>query len=138
MSRETPDGRIVVVDYNPKWPELFRREAEKIRAALGDVTLRLEHTGSTSVPGLVAKPVIDMTLVVADSADESAYVPALVSIGYVLRVREPDWHQHRMLKGRTLPAISTFLVRLSGDRSRPAVPGLAPKPSGRSRTLCPR
>ena len=63
MSRETPDGRIVVVDYNPKWPELFRREADKIRTALGDVTLRLEHTGSTSVPGLVAKPVIDMTLV---------------------------------------------------------------------------
>src|SRR5262249_27232018 len=58
-----------------------------------------EHTGSTSVPGLAAKPIIDITLVVADSADEPAYVPALEAAGYVLRIREPDWHEHRGLKG---------------------------------------
>jgi GrpB-like predicted nucleotidyltransferase (UPF0157 family) len=61
--------------------------------------LRIEHVGSTSVPGLGAKPVIDILLVVADSADEPAYVPILESAGYSLRIREPDWHQHRMLKG---------------------------------------
>jgi GrpB-like predicted nucleotidyltransferase (UPF0157 family) len=59
----------------------------------------VEHIGSTSVPGLVAKPIIDILLVVADSADEALYVPALEAAGYVLRIREPDWHQHRLFKG---------------------------------------
>jgi GrpB-like predicted nucleotidyltransferase (UPF0157 family) len=58
----------------------------------------LEHVGSTSVPGLAAKPIIDILLVVANSAEESDYVPALVAKGYVLRIREPEWHEHRLLK----------------------------------------
>ena len=66
---------------------------------LGSRALRIEHAGSTSVPGLAAKPVIDIVLAVADSADESAYAPALESAGYVLRIREPDWFEHRMFKG---------------------------------------
>jgi GrpB-like predicted nucleotidyltransferase (UPF0157 family) len=61
--------------------------------------VRLEHTGSTSVPGLLAKPIIDMLLVVADSGDEGAYAPELEAAGYVLPIREPDWHEHRVLKG---------------------------------------
>jgi GrpB-like predicted nucleotidyltransferase (UPF0157 family) len=93
------DGRIEIVDYDPQWPELFRREADRIRAALGSRVLALEHTGSTSVPGLAAKPIVDITLAVADSADEAAYVPALEGAGYVLRIREPGWHEHRMFKG---------------------------------------
>jgi GrpB-like predicted nucleotidyltransferase (UPF0157 family) len=91
-------GPIVLVDYDPEWPELFQREADKIRGALGDKALRIEHTGSTSVPGLAAKPVIDIVLVVANSADEDAYVPALEAAGYELRVREPEWYEHRMLR----------------------------------------
>ena len=59
----------------------------------------LEHTGSTSVPGLAAKPIIDITLAVPDSSDEDAYAPALEAAGYVLRIREPDWHEHRVFKG---------------------------------------
>ena len=51
------------------------------------------------MPGLAAKPIIDIVLAVADSADESAYVPALEQAGYVLSIREPDWHEHRLLKG---------------------------------------
>ena len=94
-----PDGKISIVDYDPRWPELFRREADRICASLGERALRLEHTGSTSVPGLPAKPIIDITLVVADSANEAAYVPALEGAGYVLRIREPEWHEHRMFKG---------------------------------------
>ncbi|HKO03562.1 MAG TPA: GrpB family protein [Candidatus Acidoferrales bacterium] len=93
-------GRILVVDYDPQWPELFEREAGRIRLALGDRALRVEHTGSTSVPGLPSKPVIDVLLVVADSRDEAAYVPDLESAGYVLRIREANWHEHRMLNGR--------------------------------------
>lgn len=91
--------RVVLVEYDSRWPGLFRREAERVRAALGARALRIEHTGSTSVPGLTAKPTIDMLLVVADSADEAAYVPALERAGYVLRIREPDWQEHRMFKG---------------------------------------
>jgi GrpB-like predicted nucleotidyltransferase (UPF0157 family) len=92
-------GKIVIVDYDPQWPEMFRREEERINAALGNRVLRLEHTGSTSVPGLAAKPIIDMLLVVANSANESEYLPALEGSGYVLRIREPDWYEHRMFKG---------------------------------------
>ena len=59
----------------------------------------LEHAGSTSVPGLAAKPRIDIMLAVPDSADEPSYVPALEAAGYVLRIREPDWYEHRVFKG---------------------------------------
>ncbi len=90
-------GLIQLVDYDDEWPRLFQREAEQIRAALGERVLLLEHVGSTSVPGLAAKPRIDVLLVVANSADEPAYVSALEAAGYVLRVREPDWYEHRML-----------------------------------------
>jgi GrpB-like predicted nucleotidyltransferase (UPF0157 family) len=93
-------GPIALAHYDPEWPRLFGREAERIRRALGRRALEIEHTGSTSVPGLAAKPIIDITLVVADSADEGAYVPALEAAGYVLRIREPEWYEHRMLRGR--------------------------------------
>ena len=59
----------------------------------------LEHAGSTSVPGLSAKPKIDIVLGVADTADEAAYVPDMEAAGYVLRIRESDWHEHRLFKG---------------------------------------
>jgi GrpB-like predicted nucleotidyltransferase (UPF0157 family) len=87
------------VDYDPRWPELFLREAGRIRSVLGTRALRIEHVGSTAVPGLVAKPVIDLLLEVADSADESAYAPALEAAGYALNIRESHWHEHRMFKG---------------------------------------
>ena len=92
-------GSIQIINYNPDWSQLFEREAERIRAALGDRILLLEHVGSTSVPGLAAKPIIDLLLVVDDSADELSYIPDLEAAGYVLRVREPDWYEHRMFKG---------------------------------------
>ncbi|HEX5503863.1 MAG TPA: GrpB family protein [Thermomicrobiales bacterium] len=90
---------IQIVAYDPAWPGLFAREAARIRAALGDRALRLEHAGSTAVPGLAAKPRIDILLVVADSGDEAAYVPPLVAAGYALRIREPAWYEHRVLNG---------------------------------------
>jgi GrpB-like predicted nucleotidyltransferase (UPF0157 family) len=90
---------IRLVDYDPNWPRLFSREATRIRAALGDRVLQLEHVGSTSVPGLSAKPIIDIVLAVPNTTDEPAYVPPLEAAGYVLRIREPDWHEHRLFKG---------------------------------------
>src|SRR6266699_58241 len=93
------DAPITLVEYDPAWPKLFVREATRIKAALAERAIVVEHVGSTSVPGLIAKPIIDILLVVADSADEPSYVPALEAAGYVLRIREPDWHQHRLFKG---------------------------------------
>jgi GrpB-like predicted nucleotidyltransferase (UPF0157 family) len=91
--------KIQIVDYDPQWPRLFNREAARVRAALGGRVLLLEHVGSTSVPGLAAKPIIDILLIVPDSSDEPAYAPLLEAAGYALRIREPKWHQHRMFKG---------------------------------------
>ncbi len=96
---KTLTGPVLVVDYDPVWPELFAREEARIRAALGERVVLLEHAGSTSVPGLAAKPCIDIVLVVPDSADEPAYVPALEAAGYVLTIREPQWFEHRVFKG---------------------------------------
>jgi GrpB-like predicted nucleotidyltransferase (UPF0157 family) len=93
------DGRVVLVEYDPEWPRLFVRDAERIRAALGDRALMIEHVGSTSVPGLAAKPKIDILLEVADTRDEATYVPALEAAGYVLHIREPGWFEHRLFKG---------------------------------------
>ena len=92
-------GPVEIHDYDPDWPRLYEREEDRIRSVLGDRVIRIEHVGSTSVPGLPAKPLIDVVLEVHDSADEAAYVPSLESAGYVLRIREPDWFEHRLLKG---------------------------------------
>lgn len=93
------NATIELAEYDPKWPRLYEREAERIGRALGPKMLRIEHVGSTSVPGLAAKPLIDIVLVVADTTDEEAYVPPLEGAGYVLRIREPDWFEHRLFKG---------------------------------------
>src|SRR5206468_803127 len=86
---------------------LYQREAARIRGALGDRALLIEHVGSTAVPGLAAKPRIDIVLAVTDSSSESDYVPALEAVGYVLRIREPGWFEHRLLGGPTPSSIST-------------------------------
>lgn len=92
-------GRVSLVEPDPDWPVAYEREAAGIRAVLpGDVRRVLEHVGSTSVPGLVAKPVLDMLLAVPDANREGDYVPALERAGYVLRIREPGWFEHRLLR----------------------------------------
>ena len=90
--------KIVIVDYDSRWPVRFQKHAEKLKQALGSKALAIEHVGSTSVPMLAAKPIIDIVVVVEDCADEAAYLSSLVEAGYVLRVREPDWYQHRMFR----------------------------------------
>ena len=89
---------IVVVPYRSEWPRLFRMHAARISAALGDAVLQIEHIGSTAVPGLAAKPIIDILVVVEDSGKENAYLPAMTGCGYELRVREPEFHEHRMFR----------------------------------------
>jgi len=89
---------VVLEPYSAEWPALFEHEARRIQSALAGLTIELHHTGSTSVPGLRAKPIIDITLSVPDSTDEGAYVPALVEVGYEFFMREPDWFEHRLLR----------------------------------------
>jgi GrpB-like predicted nucleotidyltransferase (UPF0157 family) len=100
---------IELRDYDPHWPVLYAREETRIRAALGDRVVRIEHTGSTSVPGLAAKAIIDIALEVPDTTDEASYVPDLERAGYILRRREPDWYEHRAFKGPdTNTTVHTF------------------------------
>jgi GrpB-like predicted nucleotidyltransferase (UPF0157 family) len=94
---------VVIADYDPIWPHWFESAAFRIREALGEKVLQLDHVGSTSVRGLPAKPLIDINMAVADTTDEGAYVPPLEAIGYKLRIREPDWYEHRLLRGYDPP-----------------------------------
>lgn len=90
--------KIRLAEYDPAWSERYRRHGESIREALGEALVSIEHVGSTSVPGLAAKPIIDIVVVVGDSRDEGTYLPLLIRAGYQLRVREPEWHEHRMFR----------------------------------------
>lgn len=92
------DGPVRLADFDDEWPRRFEREAQRVAEALGERAWRVEHVGSTAVPGLAAKPIIDMLLVVADSAAEPGYLPDLEGAGYVLRIREPDWFEHRLFR----------------------------------------
>lgn len=103
--RRRYDNVIVLADPDDAWPQLFQREGRRIEVALGDRALRVEHVGSTSVPGLAAKPVIDVILMVTDPDDEAAYVPPLEASGYLLRIREPGWFRHRLL-ARSDPGVN--------------------------------
>jgi GrpB-like predicted nucleotidyltransferase (UPF0157 family) len=87
--------RVQLVEYDPAWVDRYSRRATELRAALGPRIRSIEHIGSTSVPGLVAKPVIDILVGIDDPDDEPAYLPALEAIGYDMRVREPG---HRCLR----------------------------------------
>lgn len=97
VPRET-SPQVVIADPDPAWASQYAAEEELITAALGPVVSAIHHAGSTSVPGLAAKPVVDIVLTVSDPTDEEAYVLPLEGIGYVFHHREPEWHEHRLLK----------------------------------------
>ena len=110
-------GPVTLVDYDPEWPALFEREAARIRAVLGDRARLVEHAGSTSVPGLAAKPILDIVLAVADSSYEADYLPPMEAAGYVLRIREPEWFQHRLFRG-TDPAANIHVFTEGAEEIR--------------------
>jgi GrpB-like predicted nucleotidyltransferase (UPF0157 family) len=90
---------IEVVPYDPAWPARFAAWRGRIEGALGDPALRVEHVGSTSVPGLAAKPVVDIQVSVADIEDEPGYVPALERAGVQLRSRDAEHRYFRPFPG---------------------------------------
>lgn len=101
-----PTGYVVRIEEpDPVWPRRYAELAAQVSEVLGDGLLAIQHIGSTSVPGLPAKPIIDIDVAVADPVDEGAYVPALESLGFVHWITEPDWHQHRLFKMLTEPRV---------------------------------
>ena len=95
LVRGRTPGPVMLVASDPAWPARFAARSAAIRDVLGERVRVLEHVGSTSVPGLLAKPIIDIALGVDDPEDEPAYLPDLEGLGYDLRVRE---HGHRCLR----------------------------------------
>jgi GrpB-like predicted nucleotidyltransferase (UPF0157 family) len=93
--------RVILDEPDPAWAELGVTEAARVRAAIPGLDVQVQHVGSTSVPGLAAKPLLDLLLTVPDATDEDSYAPALQAAGYAFHVREPDWHQHRLFKRGT-------------------------------------
>jgi len=91
----TVEPPIAIVEPNPEWPKRFEEVKDRIRKSLGDLIVDIFHTGSTSVPGLPAKDVIDVDLKLRDILDEAAYVQSLQDAGFRFLLREPNWHQHR-------------------------------------------
>ena len=91
----TEKRHLEVVGYDDRWPEIFAEHQARLSAALRGVPVEIEHIGSTSVPGLPAKPIIDIVVAVDDITAEEDYLDAIVAAGYLLRVREPG---HRMAR----------------------------------------
>lgn len=89
---------IAVEPYDSAWAQHYEGFKDNIETALSGTVLGLEHVGSTAVPGLPAKPVIDIDLIVVDPEQEDSYVPALEALGYELTIRERSWYEHRMLR----------------------------------------
>lgn len=99
---------ITLREYDPTWPAQAQAVGARIAVALGPRAIRIEHVGSTSVAGLPAKPIIDIDLTVADPGDEAGWLPPLEAAGFVLTVREPWWHGHRLIRG-TEPAANVHV-----------------------------
>ena len=101
-----PTGYTLRIEEpDPTWALRYGVLEAQILQGLGDRVIGIQHIGSTAVPGLPAKPIIDIDLAVADPADEAAYVPDLEALGYVHWLTEPDWHEHRLLKQLQEPRV---------------------------------
>jgi len=117
ITRQHDEGDVVYVgarpthytlrieEHDPTWGYQYGALEAQVLEALSDRVLGIQHIGSTAVPGLPAKPIIDIDLTVADPSDEVSYVPDLEALGYVHWLTEPDWHQHRLLKQLNEPRV---------------------------------
>jgi GrpB-like predicted nucleotidyltransferase (UPF0157 family) len=114
--RPRRDAPIHLAEPDPGWAEQYAEQEGLIRGALGPRATRVEHVGSTSVPGLAAKPILDILLLVADPADEASYVPDLEAVGFPLFLREPGWQEHRLLK-RADPAVNLHVLAVGAPEA---------------------
>ncbi|MDQ1604330.1 MAG: hypothetical protein QOE01_2175 [Actinomycetota bacterium] len=116
--REKHDGPVLLAEPDAGWPRTAEALIADLDDALGDTAVVLEHVGSTSIPGLPAKPIIDLVLGVPDPSDEPAYVPQIEAVGYELHLREPEWHEHRLLKHTDPPVNLHVFAADSGEIER--------------------
>jgi len=109
---------LEVVSYDPGWARVFADHRDRLSAALAGKRVGIEHIGSTAVPGLAAKPIVDIVVTVHDITAEEDYLDAMLAAGYLLRVREPghrlvrtpgrDVHVHVYAKGAA--AVTDYLL----------------------------
>lgn len=104
LSERHTDIPLEVVPADPSWPAQFALVKSRIEAALGSQVTAVDHVGSTSVPDMIAKPVIDIDVTVANIQDESTYALALEDAGFQFILRDPSWNQHRLFYGYEPPA----------------------------------
>ncbi|HEU4336663.1 MAG TPA: GrpB family protein [Nocardioides sp.] len=114
--RPDHDGPIHLAPADPAWARQYAEVEARITGALGPTAMVVEHVGSTSVPGLDAKPFLDVLLLVPDPADEAAYVPQLEEAGFLLHVREPGWHQHRFLRAHD-PEVQVHVFAVGSEEA---------------------
>ena len=134
-----PSGTVRIVPYDPEWPRLFEAEERRLRAGLGSLAITIEHTGSTSVSGLAAKPVLDILAGVAGDVPLAPYIASFVAAGYIhrgeqdvpgreffrrgdprayhihlTRIGSPFWHEHLAFRDylRTHPDVRNEYARL--------------------------
>jgi len=107
------DSTVHLAEPDPRWSETGAGLVREVRETLGPLAVVVAHAGSTSVPGLAAKPVVDLVLGVPDPTDEATYVPALEGLGFTLGIREPEWREHRLL--RHTDPVANLHVFASGD-----------------------
>jgi GrpB-like predicted nucleotidyltransferase (UPF0157 family) len=117
VARARLDAPVHLDAYDEAWPEVYASVDRRVRSALSGQPILVEHVGSTAVPGLPAKPVIDVLLLVGDPTDENAYVPALEQQGFELRIREPEWFEHRLLRG-TAPDVNLHVFAVDSPEAR--------------------
>ncbi|MBU4318085.1 MAG: GrpB family protein [Proteobacteria bacterium] len=91
-------GKVKVVPYSTEWPELYRQEYESIWNALGDAVIDIEHIGSTSIPGMPSKPILDIMATVCDGSAISDLVTKLCRIDYQYEADEPVPERHFFVK----------------------------------------
>lgn len=87
--------KVEIVDYDPEWPRRFEWERSRLDRVLGSLVRRIEHIGSTAVPGLAAKPVVDILVTVDDVESEESYRDAVEGLGFELRVTESNHRAFR-------------------------------------------
>ncbi|HEX6678272.1 MAG TPA: GrpB family protein [Actinomycetes bacterium] len=131
----TQPSRVEVVAYDPDWPELFAELGRQLRGALGEVALRIDHVGSTAVPGLAAKPIVDVQVSVASFEPLDAFKQPLERLGFVYRAgntertkryfREPPGTRRTHLHVRRAGSFSEQWALLFRDYLRAHPPAAA-------------
>jgi GrpB-like predicted nucleotidyltransferase (UPF0157 family) len=116
-------GPIIIAEYDSAWPGMFDREREAVRAALGKLVLKVEHIGSTAIPGLPAKPIIDLLVGIRSLAEARARaIEPLVQLGYVYIPEYESWLPDELFFRKGVPGPWTrgrqWPMPISRNRSR--------------------